>query len=712
MRGSTSTKKKENRKRSVFVPALDDEADSKVLQQLILERLPSYKFVVRFQRGEMRLEILVRKQCNVTVETLKVKARNTGLGVDGILNAANKGGIMAELLVGGTTRMSFCTAHLQAHEGKEHYKTRCKSVETILEGTADETTLGKGSSHNVRMDMASKSHVCFFLGDLNYRTDLLRGGGGTTPVALSQHGSTTTSSHSTTSQQQQQQPSLTPPQSIHSTSSMPAPYDRRVQKSRSKRLVSTIKKGVKKSPAAINNVIHSSIASLSDQSVGGGSFSNQSRSEEALSKEEHNDMVRSLVESEDWFELNKADELFAAIHRRDAFCGFETLPCFFPPTFKVERGAGFQYKDQRRPSYTDRILWKTVHHLEEAVQPMVYEPIVDFVTSDHKPIRGAFRVELNHHIMIRPQLAKRPSIFDGMGMSMRNMFSTRAPSSLRSGGRARDQQQHQRLINKTLHLRISNIECNIRPKAGPMDLFPDPYVSFISIPRQLVKAKVRSWSKVKGFFRLGANLQLDARTDSHGKVQRTVHGFPRTKKLSRTYNPKWLDPKDDVHLVVKQVDGKTGKPMNLGGSLLMICVFDHLPSLDDNMVGCFPVNLAHLYEQTSLQQQQGFVGGIGTSNTALHPPSSASSTMSFRRDAYQNNGTGEHMTVRRCLPTPLEEPCHSMLLKQPILKNGKQTGWIACTIDCYWMKPDDRISVGENRPLSESLLNDASSVST
>ena len=46
-------------------------------------------------------------------------------------------------------------------------------------------------------------------------------------------------------------------------------------------------------------------------------------------------------------------------------------------------------------SYTDRILWKSAHGMEDNVVPFLYEPCPDFITSDHKPIRGGYKVKMN-----------------------------------------------------------------------------------------------------------------------------------------------------------------------------------------------------------------------------------------------------------------------------------------------------------------------------
>lgn len=46
-------------------------------------------------------------------------------------------------------------------------------------------------------------------------------------------------------------------------------------------------------------------------------------------------------------------------------------------------------------SYTDRIIWKSSPGIKQNVLPIIYEPIVKFTTSDHKPIRGAYEITLN-----------------------------------------------------------------------------------------------------------------------------------------------------------------------------------------------------------------------------------------------------------------------------------------------------------------------------
>jgi hypothetical protein len=137
-----------------------------------------------------------------------------------------------------------------------------------------------------------------------------------------------------------------------------------------------------------------------------GDLNFRSEIDASLEKQEHHNQVMTMVQNQAWRDLNTHDELFRALKNKDMAVGFETLPCFFPPTFKVERQDGFTWKDQRRPSYTDRILWKCGDQLDGRVKPIAYEPIGQFMTSDHKPIRGAFEIQLNERVRLREPMMR------------------------------------------------------------------------------------------------------------------------------------------------------------------------------------------------------------------------------------------------------------------------------------------------------------------
>ena len=113
---------------------------------------------------------------------------------------------------------------------------------------------------------------------------------------------------------------------------------------------------------------------------------------------EHIQICHDLVAHRDWVTLNKYDELSYALRKKECLVGFRTPYCNFDPTFKVSREAGYSYNIKRSPSYTDRILFKTGDQLEPALTTLLYEPVSNFVTSDHKPIRGAFEIALNEKL--------------------------------------------------------------------------------------------------------------------------------------------------------------------------------------------------------------------------------------------------------------------------------------------------------------------------
>ena len=63
----------------------------------------------------------------------------------------------------------------------------------------------------------------------------------------------------------------------------------------------------------------------------------------------HFAQAKALVDAEDWKTLNDGDELAMALKKKECLVGFTTLPCNFPPTFKVARGEGYQYTEKRTP---------------------------------------------------------------------------------------------------------------------------------------------------------------------------------------------------------------------------------------------------------------------------------------------------------------------------------------------------------------------------
>jgi len=127
--------------------------DTRIVHRLIADRCPSYVFVTDYLHGAIRLMVLVKKKIMRFVDHVTCKSVSTGIG--SVL--ANKGGIVATLSI-KKTHITFITAHLEAHEGYNHYLNRNANMASILEGGKD----GK-------YDVSISSHHTFVCGDLNYR---------------------------------------------------------------------------------------------------------------------------------------------------------------------------------------------------------------------------------------------------------------------------------------------------------------------------------------------------------------------------------------------------------------------------------------------------------------------------------------------------------------------------------------------------------------
>ena len=203
-------------------------------------------------------------------------------GPGGILG--NKGGLVVKLNFGGTS-LAFVSCHLAAHAPK--LEKRNENCQEILE----ETTSQIGCKH---LDVVSQFDHVFWMGDLNYRTDL------NAAAALASPGTA-------------------------------PPYP-----------------------------------------------------EETA----HHAAVLKLIEASDWEGLLAADQLGMCQQRGEAFVGFAEGRARFRPTFKVLRSPEVEYKDQRIPSYRDRVLWKSMPPLRAHLQQTSLTTLPGVSTSDHKPVRA------------------------------------------------------------------------------------------------------------------------------------------------------------------------------------------------------------------------------------------------------------------------------------------------------------------------------------
>ena len=477
----------------------------------------NYDALVRYQRGEMRLVVLVRKELSPLITNIETLAENTGIA--GVV--ANKGGIISTLTIAGKTRISFLTAHLEAHEGKEHYNNRCSNLAEIL------SCAKKGS-----LDASITSHHMFAMGDLNFRV------------------------------------ALPPPE------------------------------GKEKWEGAV-----------------------------------HRAKVRSMVDDEKWEALNDADELHSALKKGDCLAGFRTLQCNFHPTFKVHRELGFKYQEKRTPSYTDRILWKSAHGLNDDVRPLLYEPVSDYVTSDHKPMRGAYSVVMRGHYKL-----------EGPGIENAHLAAAKS-----AGGRDRD-----------LHLFISDMACKDLSRVWEARKNA-PYIMFTSNPKNLIRFKRTKRQIIADKLGLGGYAGLFFKKST--AVTQMRDGYPRTSvNKENGDNPDWGDA--EVKLSIEDPNIECAE--DLAGALLYLNVYDKqglTPNDDDYLIGTVALNLEVLAKEDG-----------GDDEEDEHSPRG-------------NSGGGERLAfAKSIMGSGNSAPVFDMIeIDEPIVKNGKEKGRLSCTITAWWL---------------------------
>lgn len=546
------TRGRESNESAMIAAMVDSNWDfgTFVLHDMMTRRLPSYERIVSYQRGQMRLEIFaLQKKNDMEVEVVYTRAQNTGRA-----GLANKGGIIAELIVNGRTRLSFLTAHLEAHEGASKYQMRCSSLSDILGGAKPSSTLH---------DASLTSHHCFVMGDLNFRTEL--------------------------------------PSHAHGSDEV-----------------------------------------------------------------EHRQRIRDLVIDKDWETLNQADELHRALRVKDCLVGFKTLFCNFPPTFKVERVPGYSYIEKRRPSYTDRILWKSNHLLENSIRPFLYEPVDDFKSSDHKPVRAAFGVKLNEAAaFVRPKMARRRSAMQTAGDFLQMGQNPFAHSSIH---------------RERLYLFVSDITVYMSALGNQI---PNPYVSMVSSPEEAIKVSMSRMERIKRRLLPCCIRNHSIVSDEWGgPVERTPQGWPHSPVQKQTAQPLWEG--EAFHSEVRTFYND-GRPLDMTGAIVFFTVMDCknsslVPSASDNVLGSFSYNLGVLLKSfrppgESRQSQ---------ADTPDRRTSRRGSIMNlFRRDgSSQMFPTDQRKSDQ---PADEQDPVKTITIDAPIFKNGLETGRIRLTLDAWWL---------------------------
>ncbi|GBP61324.1 Inositol polyphosphate 5-phosphatase K [Eumeta japonica] len=102
------------------------------------------------------------------------------------------------------------------------------------------------------------------------------------------------------------------------------------------------------------------------------------------------------VEKDKYTKILEHDQLLAVMKSGEAFSAFKESEIRFPPTYKFNIGTD-EYDIKRKPSWTDRILYKVVPNNYENVtlraDSLSYNHMPHYTVSDHKPVIGLFTIK-------------------------------------------------------------------------------------------------------------------------------------------------------------------------------------------------------------------------------------------------------------------------------------------------------------------------------
>jgi len=326
----------------------------------IEQSLPDFQVVEHCRRVQMQLYVLVRKSLFPHVSNVKSAAENTGL----FSIFPNKGGVLVAFDLHGT-KLAFMSTHLTAHEGANHCEMRNSSIKEILAGAAVRC-------HDDRFDVSSTSHHMFWMGDMNYRL----------------------------------------------TNDPTVPKASKNNEEMNEKKLAELQKFKDEYDAQEQELEAQDEKEKEDGKDGKDGKKSSGKDTKKAAINQFKQEVIKLVLANDWPGLLAFDELNREIKDNRALKGFTALQPSFPPTFKRKRHIGvidekniadgisgedaveehfWELWDHKRvPSYTDRILHRSMPHFERNLSLQSFRSFENLTTSDHKPVRAAFNVALTH----------------------------------------------------------------------------------------------------------------------------------------------------------------------------------------------------------------------------------------------------------------------------------------------------------------------------
>ncbi|XP_047991045.1 inositol polyphosphate 5-phosphatase K-like isoform X1 [Leguminivora glycinivorella] len=105
------------------------------------------------------------------------------------------------------------------------------------------------------------------------------------------------------------------------------------------------------------------------------------------------------VEKDVYTNILRHDQLLAVMESEEAFAEFSEPEIKFPPTYKFNTGTD-EYDIKRKPSWTDRILYKVIANNYENItlraDLISYNHVPFYTLSDHKPVVAQFNIKIRH----------------------------------------------------------------------------------------------------------------------------------------------------------------------------------------------------------------------------------------------------------------------------------------------------------------------------
>lgn len=116
------------------------------------------------------------------------------------------------------------------------------------------------------------------------------------------------------------------------------------------------------------------------------------------------DEVVSFVEKKYWDALQQGDQLLQEMAKKKVFLGFSEGALNFIPTYRWQADENkWSNKRNQPPSWTDRILFRSLPGLERDLQLSSYHNAPDVLGSDHRPLSATFNLRFRSHAFLGAQ---------------------------------------------------------------------------------------------------------------------------------------------------------------------------------------------------------------------------------------------------------------------------------------------------------------------